>query len=1427
MDDEIQNQLDETYNAYLELYQQGRYEDALPYAIQCYELCQRDFGEQHPDTLNTLNNLAVLYQNIGDYTQAEPLYQQTLKISQDVLGNQHPDTAASLNNLALLYQAMGDYPRAKPLHQQALKIRQDVLGDQHPDTVNSLNSLAELYNAMGEYPRAEPLYQQALKIRQDVFGDQHPDTAASLNNLAVLYFTMSDYPRAEPLYQKALKIRENVLGDQHPDTATSLNNLAMLYFNMGDYTRAKPFLQQALKIFQDVLGDQNPDTASCLNNLAVLYQVMGDNPMADGKKVDDEIQNQLNKIYNTYLDLYQQGQYEDALPYATECYELCQRNFGDQHAETLASLNNLAILNSDIGDYPRAEPLFQLALKIKQDMLGDKHPETMTSLNSLAKLYSDMGDYNRAKPLYQQVLKIRQEVLGDQHPDTATSTNNLAGLYHAIGDYPRAEPLLQQALKIRQDLLGDQHPDTATSLNNLAGLYQAMGDYPRAEPLFQLALKIRQDVLGDQHPDIAASLNNLADLYHAMGDYTQAEPLLQQALKIRQDVLGDQHSDTATSINNLAALYRTMGDYPQAEPLYQQALNISKDVLGDQHPDTAASLNGLATLYHAMGDAPRAEPLYQQALTIRQNVFGDQHPITGASLNSLARLYQNIGDYTQAEPLCQQALKISKDVLGEQHSNTAACLNNLAELYKAMGDYPQAEPLYQQALDIWQDVLGDYHPNIATGLNNLAELTVALQQFDLALTLKMQACAIENSMIGQIFSFASESQRNTYLKTFQYTLSSLLSLTYSHLADNADAVSSALILVLQRKAVLAEALASQRDAILGGQYPELQGQFKTLSQLRMQIAQKTLTGPGKETTKIHRELLAQWNIEKEQLESELARHIPEMRLDEKLSSVNLQAVASKITECGTLIEFIRFDVFDFMAIPAKGESQWQPARYLAFIIPASDPDSVKIIDLGEAAMIDHEIAEFRSQITDPSNQRSFDQVDGSPSSVVVSEEPSRSNKTSLFSRWLIRKKVDQSRSHRDPDTVQPAPTTETHDQAGYKLYELLFKPLQEELGNNTRLLLSPDGDLTRLPFEVLPSSEGGRLINHYNISYLAVGRDLLRFGEKSGREPSAPIVLADPDFDLSEHASDATPQDKKPELDAIFTTTSTGRRSRDFEQANLHFGRLPGSRIEGERVGQLLGIKPWTDAAALERDLKNIRSPVILHLATHGFFLEDQKSDPNLDNSFHGGFINDADNTMQRFNVSGLENPLLRSGLALAGVNTWLSHGNTPEAAEDGLLTAEDVTSLNLLDTELVVLSACETGLGEVQVGEGVFGLRRSFILAGAKTLIMSLWKVPDHATAILMERLYKNLLEKRLPRDQALREAQDYLSQVTIGKIRKPWLNKRIIKKLAAGDLKTENVLKQLSNQPDDHQPFKHPFFWGAFICQGDPSPLPSFDFT
>ncbi len=217
----------------------------------------------------------------------------------------------------------------------------------------------------------------------------------------------------------------------------------------------------------------------------------------------------------------------------------------------------------------------------------------------------------------------------------------------------------------------------------------------------------------------------------------------------------------------------------------------------------------------------------------------------------------------------------------------------------------------------------------------------------------------------------------------------------------------------------------------------------------------------------------------------------------------------------------------------------------------------------------------------------------------------------------------------------------------------------------------------------------------------------------------------------------------------------------------------------------MLKVSPWCAGGALEGRLKGARSPRILHLATHGFFLADQERDPNQEFRDLGfaaaepGGNSGFGSVLGRLGNTRLESPLLRSGLALAGANGWLAGRTLPAEAEDGLLTAEDVTGLDPLDTELVVLSACETGLGEIHVGEGVFGLRRSFVLAGAKTLVMSLWKVPDDQTRELMEDFYGRILAGE-GRADALRAAQMSLKAK-----------------------------------------YPEPLYWGAFICQGEPGPL------
>jgi CHAT domain-containing protein/tetratricopeptide (TPR) repeat protein len=768
--------------------------------------------------------------------------------------------------------------------------------------------------------------------------------------------------------------------------------------------------------------------------------------------------------------------------------------------------------------------------------------------------------------------------------------------------------------------------------------------------------------------------------------------------------------------------------------------------------------------FYRQGRYQEAIALATQARDLSRQHPGPKHSRYAASLNNLALAYQGMGDLAAALPLYRQALEIRRTEQGEVHPHFATALNNLAKLYQDMGNHAAALPLHRQALEIHRAALGEAHPGFAKGLLNLAVLHAAAGRGTEALMMMQQAASIVDWMIGQLLAVGSDRQRMAYLNAVSRYLLAFLSLVLQQLSDSPVAIRAALDLILRRKAIAAEAMAAQRDAVLGGKYPALEPGLRDLAALRMQIARKTLEGPGPEGLEPHSRQLGEWNSRKERLEADLARQIPEMNLEQKLRAADRRAVALNLPEGVALVEFVRFSVLDFQAVGARGEPQWKPARYVAFVLPGGAPEDLEMIDLSEAEPIDRLIADFRAGIIDEAATG-----DGRDMAKRPEETPS---------------------------------TAANH--AGLALRAAVFDRLTSAIGDRRRLLIAPDGDLARLPFEVLPTGDGLRLIDDYQISYLSCGRDVLRFGAAATGRPGEPLVVADPDFDLGLRISTGSGPAKPSFWSRLLgrgnralerpgplaptretTALSAGRHSRDLDRdrSAYHFHRLPGTRAEGERVASRLGVSPWLDAAALEGRLKTAcHSPRILHLATHGFFLPDQQRDLNREGPGLGldfGELSGATEGLGRLSGPMMENPMLRSGLALAGANTWLKAGNPPEEAEDGLLTAEDVTGLDLLATELVVLSACETGLGQVHVGEGVFGLRRAFVIAGARSLVMSLWKVPDEPTRELMEDFYRRLLAGEA-KAEALRQAQ----------------------------------LAMRAKYPE-------PYYWGAFICQGDPSPL------
>jgi len=1051
------------------------------------------------------------------------------------------------------------------------------------------------------------------------------------------------------------------------------------FFKQGKYAEAIPVAKQLLEIREKTLGPDHTNTAASLNDLADLYHPTGDFAKAE--------------------PLYQRA------------LKIVEKALGPEHPDTATCLNNLAVLYIHMRDYAKAEPLHERALKIKEKALGPEHLDMAVNLNNLAKHYTDMGSYAKAEALYQRMLKIVEKALGPEHPTTATCLNNLATLYVNMGDYARGEPLLERALKIQEKALGPEHAYTVASLHNLATLYMNIDDYAKAEPLLERALKIQEKALGPEHRDTAVTLHNLATFYINTGDYAKAERLLGRVLKIQEKALGPEHRDTAASLNTLATFYADTGDYAKAEPLYQRALTIHEKAFGPDHRLTATSLNNLAVFYLRIHDYARAEPLLERALKIHEKALDPEHREIAASLNSLALLYRSTGEYTKAEPLYQRALKIHEKALGPEHRHTAASLDNLAMLYQNMGDYAKAEPLYQRALKIQEKALGPEHRDTAASLNNLGLLYHSTGDYTKAEPLLQRALKIYEKALGPVHpgtamslqslglllldegraSEASQLAREEWQARLK-TLANILSFTseaqrlaymagfdpYSSFASLGNVPESGLAL-LRCKGVVLDSLVEDR---LVGQASANPEDRATIDQMRSarQRAYRLMLAVPKDLSEAGRQRHTaereQAQAEAEQLEGEVARRVAGLGRARRALSVTVEQVQSAIPKQGVLIESVRYRHY-------LGTNRWE-TRYGAVILAsAGDP---KWVSLGATSAIATNLARSYSAVRMGTEDKDF---------LVLLKQ----------------------------------------------LYQQLWAPIEKALSPDTKLvIISPDADLNFVSFATLLAEDSQFLGQKYSVRYVSSGRDLLR--EVKPSASSEMVVYANPDF-----------SGEGPKPDTNSTTSLLAMRAvemRDFSRVQLT--PLPGAAKEGALLETEAKKWNWptsafSGAAATEAQLYTIKSPRILHLATHGFFL------PQTDNELGtgegtrgvGGMKSiGGDTALGQLGPKShvvLKNPMHRSGLALAGAQATLEawkRGEVPPTDNDGIVTAEEVGSLKLEGTWVVTLSACDTGTGEARSGEGVLGLRRGFIQAGAQNLLMALWPVTDDDTPKMMRDFYE-----------------------------------------------------------------------------------------
>ena len=938
--------------------------------------------------------------------------------------------------------------------------------------------------------------------------------------------------------------------------------------------------------------------------------------------------------------------------------------------------------------------------------------KVLTLMNKIGQL-TNSGKYKEAIPYTEELLETAKQSMGEDNPNYAGLLVNVAMIHQNAGDYEKAETLYLRGIKVAEMSLGEDHPYVISALINLAKLYKnAFLKFEEAEHIYKRIYESRKKAFGDMHPSIPSILHNLAGVYLEMGRYDEAGELFRKGIEITKNTLGKEHPSLAVYLDSYATFNQFIGRYEEAERLFKQALQIAEknshytniNNLDALRPERIFS--NLGVIYRRMGKYDEAEIFYKKAIHGIKETFGDSYPMMTVPLQGLAVIYYEKGMIDEAENLFKKIFEIRKEKFGENHINTLSALNNLGFLSMKKGEYFESEKIFQSYYNYLKNKFGENSPYVSNHAIDLAVLYTLTGKTVDAHKLINNAISIRSFLKEKVFLLSSEKDKINYIDKIRSNIFFYITHTTKYMQSDGSAIADTFNAWLKWKGSVLEAQNRYSNAVYFSKNPEINEKFEKFKNTSIRLARLHLSTQYI-SSEDYKSQITKLEKEKEDLEIELSKLSKEFSLEKLMGEVATDKIANLIPKGSTYIDFAKINVYDFQ------NQKFGDDKYFAFLLIPAEKPIIKLIEIGSVKDIDAAINSYQQEI-----------------------------KFSL--------------------AVGQIPNEKMLKQIGTKLYESIIKPIEPYIKDKKEIIVSPDGNISLIPFEVFVTPEGKYLIEDYNINYVTTGKDILRFNDNAESKKTT-VVMADPDYDMGIG-------EKEKIIEKLTTQLAMLRGDVSRDIRNLHFYRLSDTKEEAQNIEKIfkkdlnLPVKTFLDKEAIEEILLNLESPKILHIATHGFFLKNEKIE----------FKNDTPLLDEKFNrdIVIVENPALRSGIVLAGANTSIKSGK-----DDGIVTSEKLVGLNLRGTDLVVLSACNTGVGDIEAGEGIFGLERAFILSGAKTLVVSLWSVPSKETTEMMSDFYK-LLSEGKTKGNALKEAK-------------------------------LEMLKKKSN----------PFYWGAFVMIGKPN--------
>lgn len=887
--------------------------------------------------------------------------------------------------------------------------------------------------------------------------------------------------------------------------------------------------------------------------------------------------------------------------------------------------------------------------------------------------------------------------------DYFITLNNLAYAYQQQGKYLEAEPLFLKVYEKNKSQSDTQPLHYAASCYNLAYLYYEQGKYTSTESFLLIFLNIYKKELGEFHIDNVNPLTILGEVYKNQGRYSESKYLFLKAIKINEKIKQDKPLNYAYSLSNLALLYQEQGKYNEAEDLFLKVIEITEKYSEKKPLNYATALNNLAFLYEEQDKYPDAELLDLKSLKITKEVLGEKHPSYLTTMNNLAVVYHNQKKYSESESLYLKIIDIRKEVLGEKHPDYASSLNNLATLYNDQGKFTEAKTLYLKSLEISKEILGEESSKYFKTLTSLALLYQDQGSYSEVETLLLNSLKIKKKILGvthpgyisNLYYLAhcyringDDEKASLYFDLFtsanqKRIIDDIYSLTEKELINY----------IKFKKELIYSSLSFLKD--FPNKYPE-----GNLLFFENELLIKNLS--------LHNQQRIKNSIQKSKNQSvkdKYEQFIINKREIIKLEALPLDKRPSNFAILNAVTKKIEKDLVRECSVFSSSKVNQS----------ISSKQVKKKLKKGEVALDIVAFNYHRNTKTDSIYYGIFALKKGfkTPKFISLFEQKQlksllKRNKIQHDSVWINKQYMDKS------------------------IYDLFLKPLQEELKEITTIFLSPTGLGHQIDFAALATNENQTLGEKYKLHILSSPSELVDYKEANLDKKSNIEILLYGGIDYNK----STPKSnlmKEKELvnkidEIVAVRTRSGISGFDYiDGTNKEVNQI---QLKGKQNGFETTVFKESEAtkeSVLQLDGRI--SPYVLHIATHGFFFETplKKEIANEIKSIEG--------KDKIYKAS--EDPMLRSGLVFAGANNYWNNTNDDITIDNGILTASEISNLDLSACQLVVLSACETGLGEVKGSEGVFGLQRAFKMAGVKNIIMSLWKVPDTQTAELFDIFY------------------------------------------------------------------------------------------